>query len=36
MERWESIIAKKMRPCAKLAEDVAHQRKLEYETRGNA
>lgn len=31
MENWESIIAQKMRPCAKMAEDVAHQRKLEYE-----
>lgn len=36
MDRWESIIAKKMRPCAKLAEDVAHQRKLEYERKREA
>lgn len=36
MELWESIIAKKMRPCAKMADDVAHQRKLEYERKRNA
>ena len=36
MEKWESIIAKKMRPCAKMAEDVAHQRKLEYERKREA
>lgn len=36
MELWESIIAKKMRPCAKMADDVAHQRKLEYERKREA
>lgn len=36
MEHWESIIAQKMRPCAKLAEDVAHRRKLEYERQREA
>ena len=36
MTNWETIIAQKMRPCAKLAEDVAHRRKREYERKRDA
>ena len=36
MINWESIISTRMRPAAKLADDVAHEKKLAYERRREA
>lgn len=36
MDNWESLISTRMRPAAKLADNVAHEKKLAYERKREA